>query len=121
MAKVKYNTRRQFLKAIPAFAVVGATTPALAATETPVMRAYRDWLAFRDRLNSETDGMSDDEFSDLCSERLAMERAMFDLPSASLHDAALKLLAFTDNGNDFQDDCRDTGARLVREIEAFAA
>lgn len=121
MAKAQYNARRQFLKTIPAIAAAGIATPALAEAETPVMRAYREWLAFRNWLHSSTADMPDQVFDGLCDDRLALERAMFEIPSQNLQDATLKLLAFTDNGNDFSDDGRETGARLVREIKDFAA
>lgn len=104
-----------------AIAAAGRATPALAEAETPVARAYREWLAYRNWLHGNMADMPDEVFDDLCDDRRALERAMFEIPSQNLQDAALKLLAFTDNGSDFSDDGRETGARLIREIKEFAA
>lgn len=46
---------------------------------------------------------------------------MYDLPSHSIEDAALKLSAYTDCGNDFSEDGKGTGKRLLPELtEAHA-
>lgn len=110
--------RRDLIKAAPV-ALVGCTLPVQAETETPVMKAYREWKACRDWIDSETGGMADEEFDAICDLRRDMEFAMFDLPNADLRDAALKLLAYTDCGHDFAEDGYGTASRLMREMRAL--
>lgn len=131
MADTKHTTasavtegmsRRRFLRAAP---VAGAAVaiPALSkagAPETPVTRAYREWKAYRDWLHNGTSEMPDDEFDALCGKRQAMEIAMFGLPNVDLRDAVLKLMAWTDCGEELADDDRCTGAGLLKEMGALA-
>lgn len=115
--------RRDLFKSAPAAILVGAF-PGVAMSDqpdTPIAKAYKEWKAYRDWLEAETDiDTSDDEFDALVDRRHDMEKALFGLPSKDLRDATLKLMAFTDCGADFSDDGFGTGQRLLRELGSFA-
>lgn len=115
--------RRDLFKAAPAAILIGALPGASLAAywDTPIAKAYAEWKAYRDWLETETDiTTSDDEFDALVDRRHDMEKALFGLPSRDLRDATLKLMAFTDCGADFSDDGFGTGQRLLRELGSFA-
>lgn len=111
--------RRTLLVAMPAAMAVGNASMA-SDGETHVMKLFREWKAFRDWLEAENAGMPDNQFNELLARRYDMEMSMFAVRSVDLRDAALKLLAFTDMGRDFANDCHDTGGRLLAEIVALA-
>lgn len=87
--------------------------------ETPVRRAYGEWLEYRNWLNNETADLPDETFDELCNRRREMEVAMFALPSRDASDVLLKLLALNDNGNDFSDDGACSGMRILAEGRAL--
>lgn len=130
MATNQHIARRAVLKGAPAAIVaalaagdVDAAVTALLdpPAETPVMTAYREWQVYRDWLNGPaTDGLTNAEFDALCNKRRDMEFAMFALPNAGLRDAALKLVAFCDGGNDLAGDSAGTGELLLREMAQIA-
>ncbi len=111
--------RRALLVALPA-AVVAANASMASDHETSVMASFREWKAFRDWLEAESAGMPDDHFNEMVARQYDMELSMFTLSSIDLRDAVLKLVAFTDMGQDFANDHDDTGGRLMAEIVALA-
>lgn len=106
--------RRDILTAAPALGFVGlmpaGAASTIAATETPVAIAYREWKVMRDFMHNDTGDMPEAEFDALCDRNTAMDRAMFELPNADIRDAALKLLEYTDGGRDFAEDGYGTGS-----------
>lgn len=115
-------TRRRLLQAAPA-AMLGAGIPAFASADpssTAVTRAYIEWKIYRDWLEATDPAMPDEQFDALVNRRHDIENAMFEIPSTDLRDAALKLTAFTDHGNDFSTDGNGTGERLLRELGDMA-
>lgn len=117
--------RRRLLGAVPAFGFAGlmaaGVDAAVSAAETPVRRAYAEWKALRDFMQYDTADMPEEDFDALCDRSTEMERAMFALPNRNIADAVLKILAFTDGGNDFGEDGHGTGLRLVKEAGLLAA
>ncbi|MPL92599.1 hypothetical protein DFO80_1412 [Rhodobacter sp. 140A] len=90
----------------------------LAAAEdanTPIHAAYLKWLDHR-KLG---DGMTEDEFDDLCEERREMVAEIFDMPVQGPNDILLKLLSLTENGEDFIDDGYGRCAMLLKEARAI--
>lgn len=113
-------SRRQLLKLAPAAgmaALLAAAVPVIAQaqTETPVAMAYREWAAFAACIRDGSDHLLDDAFQEMCQRRYEMEMAMFDIPSQSVEDVMLKLMAYTDHGNDFMSDGKHTPEAILRE------
>jgi hypothetical protein len=110
--------RRNFIAGLAAAPLI--SVPTAAPTETPVSKAYRECRAFRDWLDNDTRGMDEAEFDAMLDRRHQMELALFDLPNTDLRDAALKLMAYSDCGNDLSEDGLGTARRLFMELGELA-
>lgn len=88
--------RRNILKAMPAALVVGAVPAfgAVSVEETPVMKAYREYVAYREWVNGpETANFTDTE-TDRAIEGLDVHlERIVSAPSAGPADTAIKLYA----------------------------
>lgn len=95
------TSRRNLLKALPAVAVipvVGAV-PALAQTETPVMRLFREHEAWNAYINGpDTRSMPDYEFNAVLTRYQDVEDRMMAEPARNAQDVLAKVLAWTDSG-----------------------
>lgn len=111
--------RRTLLNAAAAAPLAGFIHHQVFASEapqsTPVAVAYREWAAFASCIREGSDHLLDDAFEDMCQKRYEMEMAMFDIPSQSVEDVMLKLMAYTDLGNDFMTDGKHTPEAIIRE------
>lgn len=97
--------------------LAAASSPFHAACgKTPVMIAFAEWKRFTEEmLESPASPVSEADFEARVIQRLAMKQALFALPCESGTDSILKLLAYTDMGEDFIDDDNCTGASLLKE------
>lgn len=85
--------------------------------QTPVARAYREWSAYNDWLN--TAALTEDEFDACCAIRRRKVDAVRAAPTQGAEDVLRKLLAFTDNGTDFSDDGYRNGVAILAEARAL--
>lgn len=93
-------SRRALLKAAPAFAILpAAAIPAQAATETPVMRLFREWRPLAAWLNG-PDGAAapEAEFNRVNLARLDLEDRMVAVPAQNAEDVLIKIATYTHFG-----------------------
>lgn len=93
--------RRDLLKSLPAAAVLPAvvSVPATAATETPVMAAFREWHAFNAIMNGEEGRlMAEDDFNAGCQKLDNMNCRVMELPAQNAQDIVAKVISWTDSG-----------------------
>lgn len=101
-----------FVTALTAGNVHAACGLIVEKPETPVAAAYREWATFSHWLNKVA---SDDEFDAQVDRRTEMEEALFDLPAEGVEDVMLKLMVYSDHGNDVRSDYYETPERIIRE------
>lgn len=113
------TSRRNLLKALPAVAVLPAVAavPVLAATETPVMRLYREWEHVRSLKKAQ---MSDDEYDALLDRQIGLEDEMIITPAQNASDWAMKIMAYSCLGESGLPDHHDNPA-LWAEARALVA
>lgn len=120
-------TRRSLLGAIPAFGfgalvAAGASPVKAAGADTPVAVLFREWKACHEWTNAATwgpDGDDDAEYDRRCGLRTEIEARLFAEPAVNANDIVLKLLALTLDGQDFMDDCNESGRKIVHEARAL--
>lgn len=88
--------RRELLKSAPAIAAGFALPVAAAPSETPVMRAFREWQAYTAWLNAAP--MSDDEMAAATNVMTDMEDALMAIPAENAQDFIAKVVAYAHNG-----------------------
>lgn len=111
-ARGKFN-RRALLAALPAALAVGAV-PTIAAIETPVIQAYREYLAHTKWI--EDSDLEEDAVDAATDESERLLRRMIDTPAQGPADTAVKFLAVT---TDYQA-LYENPYRLALEAEARA-
>lgn len=85
--------RRDLMWAAPAALLAGAV-PAVAEPETPVMKAYREYVAYREWLNGPaTDGFPCDLFDRKVENLNRLVERIADTPSQCPSDTAIKFFA----------------------------
>lgn len=96
-------SRRTLLSAAPAFAILPAVAvfPALAATETPILAMFREWVPMSAWLNG-PDGQEAPaaQFDRVNAARIALEDRMMAEPAQGPMDVLAKMLARTHYGED---------------------
>lgn len=100
-------------------APAAASYASASSVGTPVMRAFAEWRAITATMGSPEAPISELAFEAMVVKRLAIERAMFAIPCEAASDSILKLLAYTDMGEDFVDDDFSTGTALLKEAAAL--
>lgn len=101
LATAQFN-RRDLLTASVAATTAAAVSnlplPAQAATETPVMRAYREYRAYAAWLNGPaTNGMPTEEFDDLVDVLTDKVEQLVATPSETLMDTIIKFSAVVED------------------------
>lgn len=96
--------RRKLLTAAPAFGFAGllaGAVPAIADTETPVMRMFREWQPLSAWLNGpDSNDVPEAEFDRINGERIDLENRIMDVPAQGPGDVLAKMLARTNYGED---------------------
>lgn len=97
--------RRDHLTAAPAFGFAGllatGAVPAIAETETPVMRMFREWQPLAAWLNGpEGQGAPEAAFNRANEQRIDLEGRMMEEPARSAADVLAKMTARTHFGED---------------------
>ena len=115
--------RRTLLTALPAtglaLAAPGTADPEeLDSTISRIFQEWRDHFEYEGRAAVELD---DDAFRQVCDTRREIECRMFEQPSQSPLDVLRKLVAFTYNGEVFDDDGRIWSAVIMAEAKLMAA
>lgn len=92
------TSRRTFLTratAVPA-ALAAGSAPALASTESPIVRLFREWEALMDLANRR--GLTDEEGDALDQQRGPIQAALLAEPATDLRDLAIKVLVDSGEG-----------------------
>lgn len=97
--------RRGLLTAAPAFGFAGllaaGAVPAIAETETPVMRMFREWQPLAAWLNgSKGQGAPEALLNRVNDQRIDLEDQMMEEPAQSAADVLAKMTARTHFGED---------------------
>lgn len=80
---------------VPVFDVVGGPVPVPA--ETPVLRLFRQWVAWMERANVRD--LTDEAYEALCPERDRIEAALEAAEATDLRDLAAKVLVLSGEGS----------------------
>lgn len=114
--------RRALLKLAPMVPVAAALgVPAVAAEETPVMRAYREWKAASDDLRDpKWDSRSVEDQDNACAALVGAQERILNIPARNQRDFILKVMAHTSFGEHGLPD-EDQNPSLWAEARALVA